>query len=108
MTGMKCNNTGKKPIDLQTLVGVSDVIVIRPNGRTTTARSLTKNVELSWMQEVVEGQVEQIPSFDIKTHDIFANEDGKLLKLKFNAVASKLIDFALYGTILIVKKGLVK
>lgn len=67
-----------------------------------------KKILLPDVQKKVGGMVETVYSEFFKNHYIFCNEDGHILNLPYNKLATSLLGQYLVGNIVIVRRNLVE
>lgn len=68
----------------------------------TVTPSVGKKFSLEELQKYVGGFIELIPAYTRIPGIVYANEDGLLLRLPFNEVASRLVGRSLVGDVLVV------
>lgn len=75
---------------------------IEPNGDIHTIKPAKKHYSLDELQQGVKGYIETVPCPFSRKHMGIANEEGLLLGMEYNVLASRLFERPLVGPVLVV------
>lgn len=97
-----------KELKEQALIHISiyQLVIIGTDDTIKVETVTSDKVSLEYVQEKVGGLIDIVPSKFFKNHYVICNDEGRLLNLPYNSIATNLLGYYLVGNIVIVRRNL--